>query len=97
MILQSSQLFISLGSSICFCSLPLGASLFPTGQMIFLMQYSERMPYGPTSLRFMISVVVMFVSVVSAAAIKTHTVIVEDSHRLLHFYEHRKGENVNVL
>lgn len=33
--------------------------------MIFRMQYSERMPYGPTSLRFMISVVVMSVSVVS--------------------------------
>lgn len=33
--------------------------------MIFRMQYSERMPYGPTSLRFIISVVVMSVSVVS--------------------------------
>lgn len=33
--------------------------------MIFRMQYSERIPYGPTSLRFMISVVVMSVSVVS--------------------------------
>lgn len=39
--------------------------------MIFLMQYSERMPYGPTSLRFMISVVVMSVSVVSFRVVPT--------------------------
>lgn len=48
-----------------FWFLPFGVSLFPRGQMIFLMQYSERMPKGPTSLRFMISVVVTSVSVVS--------------------------------
>lgn len=45
--------------------LPLGVSLFPMGQMIFLMQYSERMPWGPKSLRLIISVVIMSVSVVS--------------------------------
>ena len=50
--------------------LPLGVSLFPRGQMIFLMQYSERIPYGPTSLRFIISVVVMSVSDVSLVKIK---------------------------
>lgn len=44
---------------------PFWVSLLPRGQMIFRMQYSERMPYGPTSLRLMISVVVMSVSVVS--------------------------------
>lgn len=48
-----------------FKSLPFGVSLFPRGQMIFRMQYSERMPYGPASLRFIISVVVISVSVVS--------------------------------
>lgn len=32
------------------------------GQMIFLMQYSDRMPCGPTSRRLMISVVVIAVS-----------------------------------
>lgn len=44
---------------------PFWVSLLPRGQIIFRMQYSERMPCGPTSLRFMISVVVMSVSVVS--------------------------------
>lgn len=51
--------------------LPLGTSLFPRGQMIFLMQYSERMPYGPTSLRLIISVVMMSVSVVSLPHVRT--------------------------
>lgn len=35
--------------------------------MILRMQYSERMPYGPTSRRLMISVVVISVSEVSVA------------------------------
>ena len=44
----------------------LGVSLMLSGQMILRMQYSERIPYGPTSRRLMISVVMMSVSVVSA-------------------------------
>ena len=42
-----------------------GASGTPMGQIIFLIQYSDRIPYGPTSLRLIISVVVISVSVVS--------------------------------
>lgn len=48
------------------CISPLGVSGTPSGQMILRMQYSERMPYGPTSRRLMISVVVISVSEVSA-------------------------------
>lgn len=47
--------------------LPFGVSGTPRGQMILRMQYSERMPYGPTSRRLMISVVVISVSDVSVA------------------------------
>lgn len=50
--------------------------------MIFRMQYSERIPYGPTSRRFMISVVVMSVSVVSGgrAVRRTHNKTQEMLH-----------------
>lgn len=49
---------------------PLGVSGTPSGQIILRMQYSERIPYGPTSLRLMISVVVISVSEVSVVMSK---------------------------
>lgn len=39
------------------------------GQMIFLTQYSDRMPYGPTSRLLIISVVVISVSEVSVRVV----------------------------
>lgn len=48
---------------------PLGVSGTPSGQIILRMQYSERIPYGPTSRRLMISVVVISVSEVSVVMI----------------------------
>lgn len=59
------NLFISLSEQSIF--VPFGVSGTPRGQMILRMQYSERMPYGPTSRRLMISVVVISVSDVSVA------------------------------